>query len=544
MRTVVAAAAAVCLLVAAERAASACGCFAVQRPDPTVPLVQAGERILFAVDGGMVTAHIQIQYSGAASEFGWLLPLPSLPTLRVGTDELFARLIAGTQPRYSVVQRFEGDCTSGGFGISFGGGSSAASPDARPADARGGSSPVVSQDVAGPYDYAILRADDKSEVLDWLAANQYFVPAGTDAVMAPYVREGAYFLALKLRPDRAVGDLQPVIVEYASDLPMIPIVLTSVAAQADMGIQVWMLGPGRAIPRNYFHTVLNDAAIDWLGGADNYNQLVIDATREAEGRHTFVTEYASTSSILLGVLDAPLRFGERSELAASPSLTAFMDYLRNHGFAVILPQSPPTYPGVLTAILNHYVDDFQPELMADEIWERVVEPARAAGALFRRHTYLTRLYTTLSPEQMDRDPVFSYNRSLPEVSNQHTAVLTIHCGLFGASPPSSAPATLVTEQGYVIEYPDGAILGNPSPPLPSMPSSSRIETVAEEGAPRTVVDNRARIAGALDGCAVGGGAPGHLVGEGALALLLGFLRGARTRPRFPVASRAKPRGMR
>ena len=58
-------------------------------PTTTVtPVVQAGERILFAVDNGTVTAHIQIQYSGDARSFGWLLPLPSVPTLKAGTDEL------------------------------------------------------------------------------------------------------------------------------------------------------------------------------------------------------------------------------------------------------------------------------------------------------------------------------------------------------------------------------------------------------------------------------------------------------------------------
>jgi len=537
MRTVAVAVviASVVLLFDPHRA-EACGCFAQPRPDPNVPLVQAGERILFAVDGGMVTAHIQIQYSGAAGEFGWLLPLPSVPTLQVGTDELFSRLIAATQPKYSLIQVFEGDCTSMGFSLGSGGKDSG-SVDARGPDG-GLGSPVVLQDTVGPYDYAVLRADSKVDVLSWLESNQYFVPAGSDAVMTPYVREGAYFLALKLQPGRSVGDLQPVIVEYASDLPMIPIVLTSVAAQADMGIQVWMLGEGRAIPRNYFHTVVNDAKIDWFTGGRNYNDVIIEATREAEGRHTFVTEYAGRSDILLGILDPEGRFGTKGELAGQRDIVGFVDYLRTHRFWIAPPPFPgsqPVYSAQLLAILARYANDFQAQAMADEIWERVVEPTLAAGALFRRHGYLTRLYTTLSPEHMNRDPVFSYNRSLPGVSNAHAAVLTYHCGLFGSSPPTRAPATLVTEQGYVIEYPDGVPSGGPAPPLPTMPASSRIETVAEEGAPRVVVENRDKIAGALGGCAVGGGAPGVL----ALAALLGFLRLARRRPRFPVAGGAK-----
>ena len=44
---------------------------------------------------------------------------------------------------------------------------------------------------------------------------------------------GAYFLALKLQSGKAVGDIQPLVVEYESDKPMIPIELTGVAADPD-----------------------------------------------------------------------------------------------------------------------------------------------------------------------------------------------------------------------------------------------------------------------------------------------------------------------
>src|SRR5262249_19517269 len=84
---------------------------------------------------------------------------------------------------------------------------------------------------SAPTDSAAPHADSKDEMLSWLSANHYFVPAGTDDVVGPYIHKDAYFLALKLRGGESTGSLQPVVVKYASDLPMIPIVLTSVAAQ-------------------------------------------------------------------------------------------------------------------------------------------------------------------------------------------------------------------------------------------------------------------------------------------------------------------------
>src|SRR5258706_419097 len=207
----------VVLAAIAPDLAYACGCFTP--PDPTVPVVQAGEKILFAVKDGEVTAHVQVQYAGNGGEFGWLLPLPAGPGLELGVDELFT--------------------------------------------------------------------------------------AGTDQSVLPYIRTGAFFLALKLRSGQTTGDLQPVVLRYASDVGMIPITLTSTGAEENMAVQVWMLGSGRAIPRNYRHTVLNDAVIDWRTAGSNYQSVIIRAAGEAPAKQTFVTEYAGSSSVMRDRLAPP-----------------------------------------------------------------------------------------------------------------------------------------------------------------------------------------------------------------------------------------------
>ncbi len=558
------AAAAVTFLSA--RPAEACGCFTP--PDPTVPIVQAGERILFSMEDGKVTAHIQIQYAGNAGEFGWILPLPDVPKLELGTDELFNQLIATTQPKYRLLRVFEG-CFSRGNNDT----ANSAPPGSNESDDGGGSGPLVVQDSIGPYDYAVLKADSKDEMLGWLAENRYFVPAGTDDVVGPYIRPGAYFLALKLRSGESTGDLQPVVVTYASDLPMIPIVLTSVAAQPDMGIQVWMLGAGRAIPRNYFHTVINDARIDWFTGGQNYNDVIIAATKEAEGRHTFVTEYAGPSAVMRDLLDAQGRFGTTAALAAQPDAVSFVLYLNENGFRTFTqgqgPFTQPVYASQLLSLLGRYIPvppallaeegftasefysnigyylttyrqqypekfvgyeiDYRPAEMAAEIETRVVKPTLEAGALFKKHEVLTRLYTTLSPEQMDRDPVFSFNPELPNVSNIHEATLTVKCSVLGTQDTTKAPATLRTEQGYVLHFPGGVgPTGTPPPITTPMPASSRIETLAEEGAPLVVLDNKNEIRSLLDdgGCAV---APGGARGPAGALLLLALVLLARRR---------------
>jgi hypothetical protein len=537
--------------------AAACGCFTP--PDPSVPVVQAGERIAFALDQGQVTAHIQIQYAGDAKEFGWLLPLPAVPDLQLGTDELFNQLITQTQPKYKVNRVYEGNCS---FDPSrFAGGTQNAAPGVSGGSTGGGgegdvsNSPLVIQDSIGPYDYAVLKADSKDAMLQWLSDNKYFVPAGTDDTVAPYIRPGAFFLALKLRSGQSAGDLQPVVVNYASDLPMIPIVLTSTGAKPNMGIQVWMLGQGRAIPRNYYHTVINDALLDWINGSQNYNDVIIKASGEAPGKHTFVTEYAGKSDIMKNLLNAPGRFGTKAELAQQPDEISFVQYLLSHQF---------TFTSQLTSILSKYIpepdalvqqgltpqnfyssisyylgpyrqqnpqafvgwtDNFQPAMMADDIDMRVVQPTLAAGALFDKFPYLTRLYTTLSPEDMNKDPVFSYNAGLPDYSNVHEGILTYHCGILGNNGnQANTPATLRTANGWVLSYPYGVASVTP---IDTLPASERIEVLREEGNPQIVEDNTPQIdnkLGSSGGCGyILGGRAERASGTAALLLIVGVV---------------------
>jgi hypothetical protein len=543
----------------------ACGCFTP--PDPSVPIVQAGERILFEIEDGVVTSHVQIQYSGPAEEFGWLLPLPSVPELGVGTDELFTQLIAQTQPKYGLTAQYHGNCGFDPNRSSSDGDSASGAQDAGAGAPPGepGGSPLVIQDSVGPYDYAVLKADSKQPMLDWLAENRFFVPTGTDDAVDPYINPGAYFLALKLRKGNDVGDIQPVVIKYASDLPMIPIILTSVAADPDMGVQVWVLGDSRAIPRNYFHTRINDAEIDWLNFGQNYADVVTRAVDEADGHHSFVTEYAGTSAVMQDVLDYPGRFGDIDQLQANTDAVNYVEYLLYNGYwgggnqaPFFQPQLGSQLRGILASHLpvpaalladgltadeyyfdiRYYTGDYRtqyPEKFVDldldydavaltaEIEERVVVPTREAGAMFIGNPYLTRMFTTLSPTEMTKDPVFSFNPELIEVSNVHQGELHYFCGVLRNDDPATTPARIVTENGFELELPDGTGV-NPWADV-AMPWSQYTEILREEGQPEVVADNTALIAAALGmgkdggGCAAvsrGGGA-----GLGGGAALLG-----------------------
>ena len=161
----------------------------------------------------------------------------------------------------------------------------------------------------------------------------------------------------------------------------------------------------------------------------------------------------------------------------------------------------------------------------------MVEPTLAAGKLFKDHPYLSRLFTTMSPDEMTKDPVFSFNPDLPEVSNFHDATLTYYCGFGNAKPRGETPAELVTEQGWRLYMPQGT--GENDWLDVPMPASYQTQILREEGAPEVVGDNDRSIENAIldhrkprsGGCSVTGhnGSFGLLL-FGLFAALLVFRR--------------------
>jgi len=492
------------LVLGPARRADACGCFAI--PTPATPVLQAGERILFARDGNDIVAYIQIQYQGAADQFAWLVPLPSVPKVSIGTDELFSQLETAAAPRYlenNVYISCNGDTTttSSGFGCGSSAFSSASTDGGRVGysdmSAANGDI-VVEHSSIGPYDYAVLKADNDTELTTWLKDNSYFVPANTDAALKPYLHSGAYFLALKLRGGESVGDLVPVVLRYPSDNPMIPITLTSVGAVPHMGILVYMLGEGRGVPLNYYHSVLND--LKYWQSVTTLPALIDRAVSEAPQHHTFFTQYHGPSSVVQR-LDYSGRFGSATVLASLSDPAEYLSYLRFNGFTftpallAILQQALPVPAGVNVGqyyfnynqydYLRGYTDagvpvdnNFDPVAVTAEIEERVVKPAKEAQLLLSAHPDLTRLYTTLSPEDMTVDPVFGWNKNLPAVS----------AGVLGTTTTPCRGSAWVENEVGIRMYINSTV---------PMPSTLRLETLGLEGPPVVVTDNTDSIKASL-----------------------------------------------
>ncbi len=502
--SLLAAALAMGLAILAPSAAWACGGLFCQNQ----PVDQAGERILFATDGENVTAHVQIQYQGPAKDFSWIVPVPTPPKLAIGSDLLFRRLRAATRPNFRLELKEEGceymmleESMDGASIVNNAGGMMPAAP---------GAVTVVSEEQVGPFQSAVIQSNDPGALKTWLRDNGYTLPQAIDPLMDPYVAGKYYFLALKLRKDRDAGDLAPISFTYKSTKPGIPIRLTGVAATPDMGVWVWVLGNARAVPENYRHAEINEARIDWLGGGQNYPQVVTEAMNEAGGQ-AFVTDFAGKSDVVpaadfdaakfdlarvrqatrpadfaRAVLEGGF-FGERNTSLDSAALVAFLKRF------VPKPKSQAAMPDdQFFQSIESYGEEFDAEQIsvdaaagAAALEEQVVKPLGDIKAMLEKHPYLTSLYTTMSPDEMTQDPMFVFNGQLPAVANAHVAQGLRRCEK--DQMPWTAPVFITLGNGISFWARD-TVDGEVGKPI-AMPAALRIEQLKAAGAASLIQDN-------------------------------------------------------
>lgn len=502
--------------------AEACGGFFCSQQQP---VLQTAERIVFVKrDDGRHTAVVQIQYSGPAERFSWVVPVPGVPEIGVSSDVVFQRLDARTRPRFNLRTVIEGECAAVQSSGNFNNGNVV---DGGVASADAGAPPdpgvsVVAAGAVGPYDYEVIQvdpalADPAAAAVRWLDDNGYDVTAIGPDLLRDYLSARMNLVAFRLQKRRDTGDIRPVTMTYDAERPMIPIKLTAVAAEADMGILTWVATDDRAAPVNYRTLELNYARYDWLrGGTVAYDDLVSAAADEAGGQG-FVTEYAGGTEVVEGRLffssEARAWDALTSESWAGREVDLVLTLLRNFGgwdgvSEVVEAQVPlptdVTVPQFLGCPLCFLPGDGQGPLEGVDaaallvaFEELVVEPVRSTQAILTERPYLTRLYTTLSAQEMTVDPVFDVNNGLADVSNVHSATRYIECS--ASVDVRDAPWRLELETGEVVRgrggaWPDGT---------GTLPANRRVTQLAAAGEGEVVADNAAAITEALAALAAG-----------------------------------------
>jgi hypothetical protein len=511
-----------------ERALACGGTFCDGSLPTPMPVDQTGEDILFIRDGVEIEAHVRIQYTGEAEKFAWLVPLPSVPEVSVGSERLFAALARTTIPVWSTTLNYENPEDA-----PFGGGCQGACLDLESDTDSPPPPDLVVDEIVGTFEVVVLDADGVASVLGFFDQNDYAYSENVAPIIQSYLDEGMLIAAVKLTTDASADEIHPLVFRFTSDEPCVPIRLTRVAAKDDLGIRAYFLGETRWAPSNYAHVVLNPLPYDWSApGWGSYLQLLSLAVDEADGGHGFVTEFADEHAIgSFGVWNPAWSSAGLENADAYAALDALwamglLDTPFNPQVLAALREYLPPPPGWAAPELSWWIDyqqhpqlfdviEFDAAGFAAMLDERLFMPAEHAADLLETWPYLTRLHTTISPEEMTLDPTFHEVPDLPAVDEDRNAVgLVLDGGRWVRYdiPYEELPGVVRPVERVCIDN-DAAW-----PTFDSLPSARRIEQLPTVGPAQILVDNGQIIAAWSDadhaGSACAPPDPGDWEGEG------------------------------
>ncbi len=526
-----------------------------QPPPPPMPVDQTGETVIFAVDGDMIEAHIQIEFdpNSGAERFAWLIPLPAVPEFGVSSDAFFDAMLEGTTPVFAYSSQID-QCgsggssggssgssgSSGGWGGSSGGSgaddgcgglwtgaettASSSSGEATSGwgesgdgawegdddSGQSGAPEVVQHGFAGAFEYYTLDGGTVDGVMTWLEDNQFDPNPDAEPIVEDYLASGHVFVAVKLQTGDGVSAIHPIRLRFTGDEFCVPLRLTQIAAVEDMAVRVMVLGEARAAPSNWAHVVPNPVAFDWINVGANYDEVMIMAVDSpgADG-HAWVTQYAGTSTVVdgSGLVDPAWEL----EAFAEATPETVVDLMRAQG---MLGSCGPEHaagceaPHVLAmSVLEKHLPvpegvDAGDFYACVECYAGLIDPdAFDAAALMA--TIDERIIEPAQHAQglLEEHPALTrlLTRISPwEMTEDPTfwtnPELPLNVGLPGTQQRTTN-CSLQTEfvLDYLMSIDVGLINPNLWPSFTGMPWALRVEQVPAVGAPQVLVDNEPAI---------------------------------------------------
>ena len=123
------------------------------------------QKAIIVYDAGREDLILQVKYEGPVAEFGWLVPVPNLPTVQKGSMKCFYELSQFTQKHFE--NPWQNNSTKS---MSLG---------AAGIDSEGKSEPpvkVIEVKTVGAYEIAVLATKDTGALEKWLEANHFSFP--------------------------------------------------------------------------------------------------------------------------------------------------------------------------------------------------------------------------------------------------------------------------------------------------------------------------------------------------------------------------------
>ena len=238
------------------------GCFFYDVNYMGNPPESPSQRAVIFHDGVEETLILQVKYHGAAQNFSWVIPLPSLPKaedIETTDDARFNELYQRTQPRiyYSHAKQYGRGKGVGSAGENYGDDTVVK---------------VWQQLNVGPYAVAVISGASSTALVDWLTENGYALPGLATNIIDFYVQKKWYFVAIKvsLEPEGQSpsssfqAGLPALKLTFATTKPVFPLRISELTAARESEIQLYVIAKHRVVCENYRTAAVEVAEVQRL----------------------------------------------------------------------------------------------------------------------------------------------------------------------------------------------------------------------------------------------------------------------------------------
>jgi len=202
-------------------------------------IFQPSQKAIILYENNREDLILAVKYEGNADEFAWVIPVPNYPDIDVSDPDLFWEL---------------SQITTEDLPVRLGCARFVPLPLSPAVE-------VLERTIIGPYDVAILSAQDPTALVDWLNSNGYSFPEEGEKILDDYITKEWYFVATRINTGEeatglATGTIEPLKLSFESDEIIYPLRITALSSKASE-VLLYVFADHKVVPREYQFLSLN-----------------------------------------------------------------------------------------------------------------------------------------------------------------------------------------------------------------------------------------------------------------------------------------------
>lgn len=269
---------------------------------PNRYIFETDQKAVIFFEDGMETLIISTSFKGDTEDFGWVVPTPSRPEVEKSSKEIFTALKELTEIQEDYPR-------AAGFGLDL-------------MSEKGANSVyVLEEKKIEYYDIAVLAANDKDALVDWLNKNDYHFPKQYSYILDSYIQNKWFFTAVKITKDVATKNLQqdmwsgsliPLQFKFLTNRPVYPLKISSVIEEPSVKIKPDYIDGiiGQAIELDKYEEINADYKSLNLNKGSIEMWVKIDQKDNEQANASFINiydEFRSGTKLYFGVQGGSLK---------------------------------------------------------------------------------------------------------------------------------------------------------------------------------------------------------------------------------------------